>query len=141
MFHHKASAEEVKQNENAETNSTEVVEKPITVDELKQITSSKRASGERCPLPRAKVIDAQTEVKAAGQELEEKKADVTDAEKPDRNNFKCQVQNAENDVKVAQAYVTIEENKVREAEATHDQVVEAFVNKKIRSQLRNLWLT
>ena len=33
MFHHKASAEEVKQNENAETNSTEVVEKPITVDE------------------------------------------------------------------------------------------------------------
>ena len=34
-------------------------------------------------------------------------------------------QNAENDVKVAQAYVTIEENKVREAEAAHDQVVEA----------------
>ena len=41
MFHHKASAEEVKQNENAETNSTEVVEKPITVDELKQITAQK----------------------------------------------------------------------------------------------------
>ena len=29
MFHHKASAEEVKQNENAETNSTEVVENQL----------------------------------------------------------------------------------------------------------------
>ena len=41
MFHHKANAEEIKQNENPETNSTEVVEKPITVDELKQITAQK----------------------------------------------------------------------------------------------------
>ena len=54
-----------------------------------------------------------------------KKAEVTDAGKPHRNNFDAQVQNAENDIKVAQAYVTIEENKVREAEAAHDQVVEA----------------
>ena len=41
MFNHKASAEEVKQNENAETNSTEVFEKPITVDELEANYSSK----------------------------------------------------------------------------------------------------
>ena len=72
-----------------------------------------------------KVIDAQTEVKAAGQELEEKKAEVTDAENLIATTSDAQVQNAENDVKVAQAYVTIEENKVREAEAAHDQVVEA----------------
>ena len=29
MFHHKANAEEVKQNENPETNSTEVVENQL----------------------------------------------------------------------------------------------------------------
>ena len=74
MFHHKASAEEVKQNENAETNSTEVVEKPITVDELKQITAQKGQVVKDVHYQEQKVIDAQTEVKAAGQELEEKKA-------------------------------------------------------------------
>ena len=125
MFHHKASAEEVKQNENAETNSTEVVEKPITVDELKQITAQKGQVVKDVHYQEQKVIDAQTEVKAAGQELEEKKADVTDAENLIATTSNAQVQNAENDVKVAQAYVTIEENKVREAEAAHDQVVEA----------------
>ena len=125
MFHHKANAEEVKQNENPETNSTEVVEKPITVDELKQITAQKGQVVKDVHYQEQKVIDAQTEVKAAGQELEEKKAEVTDAENLIATTSDAQVQNAENDVKVAQAYVTIEENKVREAEATHDQVVEA----------------
>lgn len=125
MFHHKANAEEVKQNENPETNSTEVVEKPITVDELKQITAQKGQVVKDVHYQEQKVIDAQTEVKAAGQELEEKKAEVTDAENLIATTSDAQVQNAENDVKVAQAYVTIEENKVREAEAAHDQVVEA----------------
>ena len=76
MFNHKASAEEVKQNENAETNSTEVVEKPITVDELKQITAQKGQVVKDVHYQEQKVIDAQTEVKAAGQELEEKKSEV-----------------------------------------------------------------
>jgi len=125
MFHHKANAEEVKQNENPETNSTEVVEKPITVDELKQITAQKGQVVKDVHYQEQKVIDAQTEVKAAGQELEEKKAEVTEAENLIATTSNAQVQNAENDVKVAQAYVTIEENKVREAEAAHDQVVEA----------------
>lgn len=125
MFHHKANAEEVKQNENPETNSTEVVEKPITVDELKQITAQKGQVVKDVHYQEQKVIDAQTEVKAAGQELEEKKAEVTDAENLIATTSDAQVQKAENDVKVAQAYVTIEENKVREAEAAHDQVVEA----------------
>ncbi len=52
-----------------------------------------------------KVIDAQTEVKAAGQELEEKRSSdgcEASSQRPD-----AQVQN-ENDVKVAQIYVTIE---------------------------------
>ena len=49
------------------------------------------------------MIDAQTEVKAAGQELEEKKAEVTDAENLIATTSDAQVQNAENDVKVAQA--------------------------------------
>lgn len=125
MFHHKANAEEVKQNENPETNSTEVVEKPITVDELKQITAQKGQVVKDVHYQEQKVIDAQTEVKAAGQELEEKKAEMTDAENLIATTSDAQVQNAENDVKVAQAYVTIEENKVREAEAAHAQVVEA----------------
>ena len=77
MFNHKASAEEVKQNENAETNSTEVVEKPITVDELKQITAQKGQVVKDVHYQEQKVIDAQTDVRAAGQELEEKKAEVT----------------------------------------------------------------
>ena len=80
MFHHKANAEEVKQNENPETNSTEVVEKPITVDELKQITAQKGQVVKDVHYQEQKVIDAQTDVRAAGQELEEKKAEVTDAE-------------------------------------------------------------
>ena len=125
MFHHKANAEEVKQNENPETNSTEVVEKPITVDELKQITAQKGQVVKDVHYQEQKVIDAQTDVRAAGQELEEKKAEVTDAENLIATTSDAHVQGAENDVKVAQAYVTIEENKVREAEAAHDQVVEA----------------
>ncbi len=38
MFHHKANAEEVKQNENQKPRKTK-----ITVDELKQITTQKKA--------------------------------------------------------------------------------------------------
>ena len=67
MFQHKASAEEVKQNENAETNSTEVVEKPITVDELKQITAQKGQAVKDVHYQEQKVMEAQTAVKVAGQ--------------------------------------------------------------------------
>ena len=125
MFQHKASAEEVKQNENAETNSTEVVEKPITVDELKQITAQKGQAVKDVHYQEQKVMEAQTAVKVAGQELEEKKHAVTDAEDLIATTSDAKIEKAENDVKVAQAYVTIEENKVREAEDAHDQIVEA----------------
>lgn len=125
MFQHKASAEEVKQNENAETNSTEVVEKPITVDELKQITAQKGQAVKDVHYQEQKVMEAQTAVKVAGQELEEKKLAVTDAEDLIATTSDAKIEKTKNDVKVAQAYVTIEENKVREAEVAHDQVVEA----------------
>ena len=81
--------------------------------------------GERCPLPRAKVIDAQTEVKAAGQELEEKKAEVTDAETSSQRLRMPQFRMQKMTSRWNKAYVTIRKNKVREAEAAHDQVVEA----------------
>lgn len=125
MFQHKASAEEVKQNENAETNSTEVVEKPITVDELKQITAQKGQAVKDVHYQEQKVMEAHTAVKVAGQELEEKQLAVTDAEDLIATTSDAKIEKAENDVKVAQAYVTIEENKVREAEDAHDQIVEA----------------
>jgi len=73
----------------------------------------------------AAVAGAVYTVKKKVIEPEEKKAEVTDAENLIATTSNAQIQNAENDVKVAQAYVTIEENKVREAEAAHDQVVEA----------------
>ncbi len=50
-------------------------------DELKQV-QLKRQVVKDVHYQEQKVIDAQTEVKAAGQELEEKKAEVTDAENP-----------------------------------------------------------
>ena len=66
---------------------------------------------------------AQTEVRPLDKRLEEKKAEVTDAENPDRSDFSAQIQNAENDVRWRKPMLTIEENKVREAEAAHDPVV------------------
>ena len=106
MFQHKASAEEVKQNENAETNSTEVVEKPITVDELKQITAQKGQAVKDVHYQEQKVMEAQTAVKVAGQELEEKKACSDGWQKTSLQQLRMrQVEKAENDVKVAQAYV------------------------------------
>ena len=110
------------------------IQKPIALRWLRSLLQSmswsklqlKRASGERCPLPRAKSDRCSDGCQGrAGQELEEKKAEVTEAENLIATTSNAQVQNAENDVKVAQAYVTIEENKVREAESAHDQVVEA----------------
>ena len=125
LFSHKARAEEMQQSDTTKTNSTEVVDKPASVDELKQITAQKGQVSKDVQYQAQKVSEAQTEVKTAGRELDEKKTAVTDAENLVVTTSDTQIGNAENGVKVAQAYVTIEEDKVREAENAHAQVLEA----------------
>ena len=125
LFSHKARAEEMQQSDTKKTNSTEVVDKPASVDELKQITAQKGQVSKDVQYQAQKVSEAQTEVKKAGRELDEKKTAVTDAENLVVTTSDTQIRDAENGVKVAQAYVTIEEDKVREAENAHAQVSEA----------------
>ena len=127
LFSHKARAEEMQQSDTTKTNSTEVVDKPASVDELKQITAQKGQVSKDVQYQAQKVSEAQTEVKTAGRELDEKKIAVTDAENLVVTTSDTQIRDAENGVKVAQAYVTIEEDKVREAENAH-----AFASKKTR---------
>ncbi len=100
MFNPGASAEEVKQNEDAETN-VQVVEEPITVVSLKQITAQKGQVVKGVHYQEQKVIDAQAEVKAAGQNWKKAKWRMR---KTSSQQLDAQVQNAENDVK-AQAYL------------------------------------
>ena len=69
----------------------------------KQITAQARASGQRCPLPGAKVIDAKRKSRRLGKSWKEKKAEVTDGKPFIATTSDAQVQNAENDVNVAQA--------------------------------------
>lgn len=103
------SAEEVKQNENAETNMKYRSSQKTNYGRWVEATYSSKGHGERCP-PRAK-MDAQTKSRRLDKNWKKRKRS-DGCGKPHRNDFGCPSSKCKNDVKVAQAYVTIEESKV-----------------------------
>lgn len=125
---HKAQAEEITQKDAGDQQSTDVIGMDTSFMDVNILNEQLEKAEKRVEDQRLQLNQAQSEYNVAKSGLEAAEANLQNTEKRIQDSNQTSIGKTENEVAVAEAVVTLEEEKVRQATESDQQVRSAIKN-------------
>ena len=125
---HKAQAEEITQKDAGDQQSTDVIGMDTSFMDVNILNEQLEKAEKRVEDQRLQLNQAQSEYNVAKSGLEAAEANLQNTEKRIQDSNQSSIGKTENEVAVAEAVVTLEEEKVRQATESHQQIRSVIKN-------------